>query len=111
MTYADKLKSPQWQKKRLEVFERAGWLCQLCGNDTKQLHVHHPKYVAGRAPWEYDNLISLCAGCHSAVHGKENGPTADPFWYLVERDAKRGDGRALSLLTMREAGTLQISHT
>jgi 5-methylcytosine-specific restriction endonuclease McrA len=105
MTYADKLKSPQWQKKRLEVLERAGWLCQLCGDSTTQLHVHHPKYVPNCEPWEYENLISLCATCHGAHHAARI-PDVDPFWFMVQRDANLGDPQAIQLLAMREAGTV-----
>jgi 5-methylcytosine-specific restriction endonuclease McrA len=65
MTYSEKLKDPRWQKKRLEVLERAGWACEDCGTDTKQLEVHHPLYLKGREPWEYNkSLMCLCSDCH-----------------------------------------------
>lgn len=73
-TYSEKLKDPRWQKKRLEVFERAGWMCQLCGSETSTLHVHHPKYARAKEPWEYENLISLCENCHSNTH--KNAPAS-----------------------------------
>jgi hypothetical protein len=34
MGYADLLKNPQWQKKRLEVLEASGWECEMCGDKT-----------------------------------------------------------------------------
>jgi hypothetical protein len=40
MSYADLLKDPRWQKKRLEVLESNGWACEACGSATKTLHVH-----------------------------------------------------------------------
>jgi 5-methylcytosine-specific restriction endonuclease McrA len=64
--YFEKLKDPRWQKKRLEIFKRAGWKCELCGNDKKSLHIHHNYYSYGFDPWEYENntLYCLCEDCH-----------------------------------------------
>lgn len=69
--YAAKLKDPRWQKKRLEVLDRAGWACQMCGDSKSMLHVHHKQYLKGREPWDYDTdqLASLCATCHKDGHG------------------------------------------
>lgn len=63
--YSDKLKDPRWQKKRLEVLERAGWKCQVCDNDKDTLHVHHLAYKG--EPWDApDELLEcLCEGCHN----------------------------------------------
>lgn len=70
-TYSEKLKDPRWQKKRLEIFERDGWKCSLCGDDRSTLVVHHWEYVSGRQPWEYDSeLTALCESCHETEHGK-----------------------------------------
>ena len=65
-SYAEMLRNPLWQKKRLEILERDNYMCQYCGNTTKELHVHHKTYKMGAAPWEYDNdnLITLCHDCH-----------------------------------------------
>lgn len=64
--YAQKLKDPRWQKKRLEVFDRDHWKCRQCGDSESTLHVHHTKYLPGKQPWEYDNryLLTLCESCH-----------------------------------------------
>jgi len=32
MTYAEQLKSPKWQKKRLNIMERDQFRCQDCGS-------------------------------------------------------------------------------
>lgn len=65
-TYAEKLKDPRWQKKRLEILERDNWTCQYCGNKDTTLHVHHREYRDNLEPWEYPNidLITLCELCH-----------------------------------------------
>ena len=66
MTYADKLKDPRWQKKRLEVFELNEFTCEDCESKTEQLHIHHTYYQRGLMPWEYpnDSLKCLCEDCH-----------------------------------------------
>jgi 5-methylcytosine-specific restriction endonuclease McrA len=66
MTYAEKLKDPRWQKKRLEVLNRDGFACTECGNKTETLHVHHLYYITNRDPWDYPNwaLRTLCSECH-----------------------------------------------
>jgi hypothetical protein len=67
--YSELLKSPKWQKKRLEIMKRDKFTCKKCGDTESQLHVHHKKYINGRSPWEYDNkdLITLCENCHAVI--------------------------------------------
>lgn len=69
-TYSEKLKDPRWQKKRLEIFERDNWTCQICDSKEKTLHVHHWHYENGLDPWEYANfsLTTLCNSCHEMEH-------------------------------------------
>lgn len=64
--YAKMLLDPRWQRKRLEILERDGWACTICGDKEKTLHVHHMHYLYGAAPWEYENgyLSTLCEDCH-----------------------------------------------
>jgi len=65
-TYAEKLKHPNWQRKRLEILQRAKFTCEGCGTDEKTLHVHHAYYEKGLDPWEYPDvsLHVLCDECH-----------------------------------------------
>ena len=65
-SYAEKLKDPRWQKKRLEIFERDSWKCQACGATEIMLCVHHRYYNKNAEPWEYHNdaLVTLCELCH-----------------------------------------------
>lgn len=70
--YNEKLRDPRWQKKRLDIFNRDGFQCQLCQTKTKPLHVHHMYYVHAD-PWDYpeEALVTLCVDCHeqeSAIH-------------------------------------------
>lgn len=68
--YSDLLKSPQWQKKRLEIFKRDNFTCQSCHATEVTLNVHHAvPYRKNTMPWEYENdeLITLCEDCHAVI--------------------------------------------
>ena len=69
MTYAEQLKDPRWQRKRLEILERDSFTCTSCGDKEKQLHVHHGAYLSGLKVWEYDDkmLHTVCVTCHSDI--------------------------------------------
>jgi hypothetical protein len=71
--YLKDLKSPQWQKKRLEIMQRDNFTCQHCGCTDKTLNVHHKYYKPKHKPWEYDDadLITLCEDCHDDVTGSK----------------------------------------
>lgn len=67
MSYADKLRDARWQRKRLEVLELAGWICQECGaEDHRALDVHHSYYQRGLEPWEHPTtaMRCVCNPCH-----------------------------------------------
>jgi hypothetical protein len=68
-TYSEKLTHPKWQRKRLEILNRDGFKCVLCGNEEMQLQIHHKEYKKGNQPWEYQNsvLVTLCKCCHRVV--------------------------------------------
>jgi len=70
MTYAEQLKSPKWQKKRLEILSRDNFTCHNCGDTESQLHVHHGYYDKSLKLWEYQNetLHTVCFSCHSEMH-------------------------------------------
>ena len=72
--YAQKLKDPKWQKRRLEMLEIANWQCNVCHDEKEELHIHHIEYFQGRDPWEYsdDEMICLCKTCHALMHLCEN---------------------------------------
>lgn len=66
--YREKLRDPRWQKKRLEIFERDGWECQICKDTTNTLNVHHLGYFDNTDPWDYEQFffMTLCESCHEA---------------------------------------------
>ena len=67
-SYAEMLRNPLWQKKRLEIMQRDDFTCQHCGSKERELQVHHRIYHKGSKPWEYEDkeLITLCSQCHEA---------------------------------------------
>jgi hypothetical protein len=72
--YAQKLKDPRWQRKRLEALSDAEFSCSICGDADSTLHVHHRAYFKGREPWEYDvgQLQVVCESCHAGAHEGED---------------------------------------
>ena len=72
MSYAEKLRDPRWQKKRLEVMERDGWGCVNCGAASKSLNVHHKHEDYRIEPWDHENetMVTLCDTCHERLHEK-----------------------------------------
>lgn len=60
----------RWQKLRLEVMQRDGWVCCMCKERKNEelLHVHHKIYPKGPV-WDIDPyyLATLCEGCHEKV--------------------------------------------
>lgn len=75
--YSEQIKSPKWQKKRLDILNLRGFKCEECGNEEQQLHIHHRFYIKGRKAWEYDNDVFqvLCENCHKSKH--ETKPTRE----------------------------------
>lgn len=73
MTYAEQLRHPNWQKKRLEALQNAEWKCERCHDKETTLNVHHRRYVKGRMAWEYElkELAVLCQPCHEDEHADQ----------------------------------------
>lgn len=85
--YLELLRDPRWQRKRLEIFERDGFICLECGADDKTLHVHHLFYGQG-GPWMTPEfaLRTLCEECHesaSRVTCKEEHGVDQYMWSLL----------------------------
>jgi len=69
-SYGELLRDPRWQKRRLEIMNRAGFACEECDDDASTLNVHHKLYRKGAMPWEYPDaeLACLCENCHKRHH-------------------------------------------
>ena len=52
---------------RNEVLKRDGWRCQNCGV-MKDLQVHHIQRRSQLGSDVAENLITLCANCHTKRH-------------------------------------------
>ena len=70
--YNELLKKPQWQKKRLNIFNRDKFACTICKDTESELHVHHLKYTG--KPWDAkdEDLTTLCCDCHLYVSKNEH---------------------------------------
>jgi hypothetical protein len=85
-TYAEKLRDPRWQRRRLEIMERDCYECTNCGERTKELHVHHRLYQYGLDPWDYEDdlLTTLCTDCHAEY--KDFATERKRFMRLLQLD-------------------------
>lgn len=62
-----KLEAPAYEELRQRVLRRDHWRCQFCGSMTN-LAVHHQRFRSHSGEDREENLITLCASCHSAIH-------------------------------------------
>jgi 5-methylcytosine-specific restriction endonuclease McrA len=65
--------SVAWKKCRKTVLVRDNHLCQPClqrGKLSPATTVHHKQHLRGNegSALDVDNLISVCASCHNALH-------------------------------------------
>ena len=66
-TWNGSSRNSQWVDARLEVLERDGHRCQVCGS-TEHMNVHHTWERRNGGDDSQDNLITLCKCCHHKVH-------------------------------------------
>lgn len=62
-----RLDRDNYEKLRQEILRRDSWRCQACGG-MSNLEVHHKQSRSQCGSDSEDNLIVMCATCHSAVH-------------------------------------------
>ncbi len=106
-TYTEKLRDPRWQKKRLEILNRDGWKCMICGDKVGTLHVHHIFYMPGKKePWDIPDglLITLCEDCHEDKC--ELGKCEDCEHYFAAENCCLGVGSESTRLIYYIASTL-----
>jgi 5-methylcytosine-specific restriction endonuclease McrA len=63
-----RLEYPEYEELRQRVLRRDSWRCQFCGSRLG-LEVHHQHFSSHSGEDTEDNLITLCASCHSVAHG------------------------------------------
>jgi len=62
-----RLDPESYEQLRQKVLRRDGWRCQTCGA-MSNLEVHHQNFRSHSGENSEQNLVTLCAGCHAAVH-------------------------------------------
>jgi 5-methylcytosine-specific restriction endonuclease McrA len=62
-----RLDPESYETLRQQILRRDGWRCQSCGT-MSNLDVHHQEFRSHGGEDSEQNLITLCAGCHSMVH-------------------------------------------
>jgi 5-methylcytosine-specific restriction endonuclease McrA len=50
-----------------QVLERDNWRCQNCGV-ASELQIHHIQFRSHLGDDREENLVTLCAACHRALH-------------------------------------------
>ena len=56
-----------YENLRQQVLGRDGWRCQSCGTMTT-LEVHHKEFRSHSGDDSEENLITVCAACHTTLH-------------------------------------------
>jgi hypothetical protein len=108
MSFFELYKHPLWQKKRLEIMAAAGFRCQHCGNNQKQLNVHHAYYAPNAKPWDYENdfLRCLCDECHQLAD--EDRKTIQRWFGRLECGSTREALGFVAGLLMRDGKLLAV---
>jgi hypothetical protein len=77
--YEQKLRDPRWQRRRLEIFQRDKWTCQLCSRTDLELHVHH-LHRTTENPWDEPDLhlLTVCKLCHEQQPSNPHGGFSPP---------------------------------
>lgn len=71
-------KLARWKRLRAAKL-RVNPLCEHCIKPTVANQVDHITPIArGGSPWDWDNLQSLCASCHSKKTNAEDGGAFNP---------------------------------
>ena len=78
--YHASIPSRVWERLRRETLDRDGWRCRECGR-AGALEVHHviPLEEWPDQPWKIEGLLTLCRGCHIAIHRRAE-TEADKAW-------------------------------
>jgi len=62
-----RLDALSFESLRQQILRRDGWRCQSCGT-MSNLEVHHREFRSHSGSDSEENLITLCAACHTRVH-------------------------------------------
>lgn len=103
-------KDPRWQRKRLEIMNRAGFECERCGESQKTLNVHHGCYFKDRKPWDYPDALlhCWCEVCHDKFTWQSKALTATAS-ALSEEDTVRLLAYASAMLSLVKSFRVELS--
>lgn len=79
-----RLEPEPYHELRQEILQRDGWRCQSCGR-RRDLQIHHIEARSRLGGDCEQNLITLCADCHQAIHRR----CSSESWDLCETDSDR----------------------
>ena len=83
-----RLQARPWERTRRAAFERDGWRCVECGRPGR-LEAHHITALHnGGAPYDLDNLETLCRPCHIDRHRRKLSP-GEAAWRVLVDDLMR----------------------
>lgn len=57
-----------YSSRREAILHRDNYTCQCCGKKHTRLEVHHIHFRSQGGTDDENNLITLCADCHAAIH-------------------------------------------
>ena len=68
-----KLSGRRWRAVKRQAHERDGWRCRAPGcAKAGALEAHHIVAIEdGGEPYDLDNILSYCRGCHIAHHRRQ----------------------------------------
>lgn len=86
--YKAYISSPKWKSIAYKRMEIDHFMCQMCGSygtANNELQVHHLTYknLGNEENRIYEDLVTLCACCHSSVHrmmARVTGPDGRRGW-------------------------------
>jgi len=56
-----------YESLRQQVLRRDDWRCQWCGK-MSNLEIHHQDFRSHSGDDSEENLMTVCAACHAALH-------------------------------------------
>jgi hypothetical protein len=74
--YNTYLRTPEWRRIAGKVLQRAGGVCEGCG-EARATQVHHRSYAHVFEEFLFE-LVAVCDGCHDRLHQEEN-PLTDEW--------------------------------
>jgi 5-methylcytosine-specific restriction endonuclease McrA len=74
-----RLDSELYKRLREQVLRRDSWRCQSCGSRSN-LEAHHNEFRSQGGGDSEENLITLCAGCHSLMHRQSKCAPSLKLW-------------------------------